>query len=77
MCGLRLTLADGREIARAVDAAKGGLKHPLSDDDLAAKLRAQVEWRGLDIPVDGLIAAIETIEEAKDGAAFLALARPR
>jgi len=74
---VRLTLVDGREIARTVDAAKGGLKQPMSDDDLAAKLRAQVEWRGLDIPVDELIAAIEHIEQAKDGAAFLALARPR
>lgn len=76
---LRLTLADGREIVRTVNAARGGLKHPMSDEDLAAKLRAQVEWRGLDIPVDELIAAIEHMEEAeaKDGAAFLALARPR
>jgi len=74
---VRLKLVDGREIVRTVDAARGGLKHPLSDADLAAKLRAQVKFRGLDIPVDELIAAIEHIEEATDATAFLALARPR
>jgi 2-methylcitrate dehydratase PrpD len=72
-----LRFADGREIERTIDAAKGGLARPMSDDELAAKLRAQVEWRGLDLGTDNLIAAIEGIEDAEDGAAFLALTRPR
>ncbi|MCX7304174.1 MAG: MmgE/PrpD family protein [Hyphomicrobiales bacterium] len=74
---LRLTLADGREIARTVEAAKGGLKRPLSNGDIASKLRAQIQWRGLDLATDELIAAIEGIEDAVDGAAFLALTRQR
>jgi 2-methylcitrate dehydratase PrpD len=74
---VRLRLSDGREIVRTVDAAKGSLERPMSDANLAAKLRAQVEWRGLDLAVDELIAAIENIETAEDGAAFLALTRPR
>ena len=74
---VRLLLADGREIVRTVDAAKGSLERPMSDADLAAKLRTQVEWRGLDLAVDELIAAIESIETAEDGAAFLPLTRPR
>jgi 2-methylcitrate dehydratase PrpD len=74
---LLLRLANGREIERTVDAAKGGLARPMSDEELAAKLAAQVEWRGLDIVVDKLVAAIESIEDAGDGAAFLALTRPQ
>ncbi|HEY6630328.1 MAG TPA: hypothetical protein VIZ90_02645, partial [Rhizobiaceae bacterium] len=74
---LLLRFADGREIERMVDAAKGGLARPMSDEDLAAKLAAQVEWRGLDIDADRLVAAIKGIEDAKDGTAFLALARPQ
>jgi len=74
---VRLTLIDGRKIVRTVDSATGGLKHPMSDGDLAAKVRAQIEFRGLDIPVDELISEIEHIDEARNGAGFLALARPR
>ncbi|MBL8575685.1 MAG: MmgE/PrpD family protein [Mesorhizobium sp.] len=72
-----LRFADGREIARTVDAAKGGLARPMSDAELAAKLAAQVEWRGLQLDVGRLVAAIESIEDAEDGAAFLALTRPQ
>ncbi|MEW9836247.1 MmgE/PrpD family protein [Mesorhizobium marinum] len=74
---VRLTLADGREIVRSVEAARGGLERPMTDADLAAKLRAQVEWRGIDLAVDELVEAIWGIEDADDGAHFLALARPR
>jgi 2-methylcitrate dehydratase PrpD len=74
---LLLRLANGREIERTVDAAKGGLARPMSDKELATKLAAQVEWRGLAIAIDKLVAAIEGIEGAEDGAAFLALTRPQ
>ncbi len=74
---VRLRLADGREIVRAVEAAKGGLERPMTDEELAAKLAAQVEWRGIDIPVDALVEALQTIEDADDGTAFLALTRPQ
>ncbi|MEQ1943206.1 MmgE/PrpD family protein [Mesorhizobium sp. VNQ89] len=72
-----LRFTDGREIARTVDAARGGLAQPMSDAELAAKLAAQVEWRGLDLDVRKLIAALENIEDAEDGSAFLTLTRPR
>lgn len=74
---LHLRLADGHEIERTVDAAKGGLARPMTDEELAAKLAAQVEWRGLDLAVDKLVSSIESIEDATDGAAFLALTRPQ
>lgn len=74
---LTLRLADGREIVRTIDAAKGGLERPMSDADLAAKLAAQVAWRKLDLPVGRLVEAIQTIDRAEDGAAFLELTRPR
>ena len=74
---VQLRFADGSDVERTVNAARGGLARPLSDEDLAAKLAAQVEWRKLDLPVDKLVAAIEDLEEAEDGAAFLALTRPR
>jgi 2-methylcitrate dehydratase PrpD len=74
---VRLRLAGGGEIIRTVDAAKGGLARPMSDAELAAKLREQDEWRGLDLAIDELISAIEGIEMAEDGAAFMALTKPR
>ena len=74
---LTLKLAGGREIMRTVDAAKGGLARPMSDADLAGKLAAQTAWRKLDLPVENLIGAIQDIDSAADGTAFMALTRPR
>ncbi len=74
---LTIRIGGGREITRTVDQAKGSLARPMSDADLADKLRAQVAWRELDIPTDELIAAIKDMETATDGAGFLALTRPR
>ncbi len=74
---LTIRLVGGREVVRNVASAKGSVGRPMSDEDLAAKLRAQVEWRGLDLPVNELIGAIGAIESAMDGASFLALTRPR
>lgn len=74
---LTVRLANGREIVRTVDAAKGGLARPMSDVDLADKLAAQVAWRKLDLPVQKLVEAIHDIDAAQDGAAFLELTRPR
>lgn len=68
-----LHLTGGEEITRRVAAAKGGLSHPLSDEDLAAKFRGQIAWRGLDLDAGALLAALNTIEDAENGAAFLAL----
>lgn len=73
---LRLRLAGGGEIVRRIESAKGGLQRPLTDAELGAKLRAQIEWRGSDLSADSLISAISTIEAAEDGAAFLYLTRP-
>lgn len=74
--GVRLHLADGRILARRVEAAKGGLAHPLSDAELAAKLRAQIAGRRLSLRSEDLIAALNDIEAALDAAAFLPLTRP-
>ena len=70
-----LLLQDGRKIQHRIDAAKGGLDYPMTDADLAAKLRAQISWRGIDLDADMLIASLETVEDAVDGAAFLANTR--
>ncbi|WP_421851027.1 MmgE/PrpD family protein [Oricola sp.] len=66
-----LTLAGGQVISRRVDAARGGLDHPMTDQELSEKLRCQIVWRGLEIDAAALIDALETIEEAEDGSAFL------
>lgn len=68
-----LHLTDGEQITRRVTAAKGGLAQPLSDEDLAAKFRGQIAWRGLDLDAGALLAALNGIEDAENGAAFLAL----
>ena len=70
-----LLLDDDRRLASRIDAAKGGLDHPMTDADLAAKLRAQIGWRGIDLDADKLIISLEAIEDAADGAAFLAMTR--
>lgn len=70
-----LTLQDGRRLLRRVDAPKGGLVYPMTDADLAAKFRAQIKWRNIELDSDTLIASLETIEDAVDGTAFLALTR--
>jgi len=70
-----LLMHDGGKIRHRIDAAKGGLEHPMTDADLAAKFRAQISWRGIDIDADRLIASLVTIEDAEDGAAFLAMTR--
>jgi len=74
---VRLRFRDGREVVRRIAAARGGLERPMSDADLAEKLTAQIAYRGLALPADELIAAIDTIETAGDGAGFLALTRPQ
>ena len=73
---VRLRLTDGQEILHAVSAAKGGLGHPMSDADLAGKFRDQIAWRRLPVDGDALIAALEGLAGAADGAAFLRATRP-
>ena len=70
-----LLLQDGRKLVRKIDAAKGGLEYPMSEADLAAKFRTQIVWRGIELDGDALIASLGAIENAADGASFLALAR--
>lgn len=70
-----LCLHDGRKLVHRIDAAKGGLAYPMTDADLAAKFRAQIGWRGIELDADKLIASLEAIEESADGAAFLAITR--
>ncbi|PQZ50772.1 MmgE/PrpD family protein [Ochrobactrum sp. MYb15] len=70
-----LSLNDGRKLVSRIDAAKGGLDHPMTDADLAVKFRAQIGWRGIDLDADELITSLEAIEDAADGAAFLAMTR--
>ena len=70
---IRLTLTGGEIVTREIKAARGGLDHPLSDADLAGKLRSQISWRGLSLDAAALINALETIEDAGNGAAFLSL----
>lgn len=43
--------------------------------DLVVKFRAQIGWRGIDLDADELITSLEAIEDAADGAAFLAMTR--
>lgn len=73
---IRIRLIDGREILHAVTAAKGGLGQPLGDADLAGKFRNQIAWRGLRLDGDALIAGLENLQNAADGAAFLRATQP-
>ncbi|WP_112313113.1 MmgE/PrpD family protein [Pseudogemmobacter bohemicus] len=70
-----LDLTDGRRITRRVEAAKGGLAHPMTEADLAAKLRGQIRHNGARLDADALIRALETIEDRDNAADFLALTR--
>lgn len=70
-----LLLEGGRKLVRKIEAAKGGLDHPMTNADLAAKFRAQIGWRGIELDSNALIASLETIENAADGTAFLAMTR--
>ncbi|SED15276.1 MmgE/PrpD family protein [Rhodobacter sp. 24-YEA-8] len=73
---VRLDLADGSSLTRRVDAAKGGLEYPLSDEDLAAKLAGQIRHNGAVPDAGALVAALTGIEETDNAAAFLAMTRP-
>ncbi|WP_283179874.1 MmgE/PrpD family protein [Gemmobacter sp. 24YEA27] len=73
---VRLDLAYGRRLTRRVEAAKGGLAYPLSDEDLAAKLAGQIRHNGAALDAGALVAALTAIEEAENAAAFLAMTRP-
>ena len=73
--GVQVTLADGRVLSHRVDAARGGLTHPMTDADLAQKLRGQIAFRGLPLDAPALIHALTEIESAPDAAAFLSLTR--
>jgi 2-methylcitrate dehydratase PrpD len=70
-------LEDGRKLVRRIDGAKGGLAHPMSNAELAQKFKAQIDWRGIAIDGETLIAALEGIENAIDATSFLGLARAR
>src|SRR5690606_16538199 len=72
---VRLRLRDGREISRFVKSARGGLQHPMSDEELEQKFAALLDWRGLNLSAGALVSAVSSIEEADDGAAFLRLTR--
>ncbi|MGA0541374.1 MmgE/PrpD family protein [Neotabrizicola sp. VNH66] len=72
---VRVTLTDGRVLSQRVEAAKGGLTHPMSDDNLADKLCGQIAWRGLPFQAAALIHALTDIENAPDAATFLSLTR--
>ena len=72
---VRLRLRDGRSIVRTITGARGGLDQPLSDAELAAKFRAQIDWRGLALDADALLSSLDTIETAADATSFLALTR--
>ena len=74
---IRISMADGRVFTHRVDAARGGLRNPLSKSDLVEKLKGQITYRDLDIDTARLDAAIDEIESAASGTAFLALTTDR
>jgi hypothetical protein len=49
----------------------------MSNAELAQKFKAQIDWRGIAIDGETLIAALEGIENAIDATSFLGLARAR
>ncbi|NGO65895.1 MmgE/PrpD family protein [Rhizobium daejeonense] len=73
---IRLLMTDGREILNVITAAKGGLGDPLSDTDLAEKFRDQIAWRRVLLDGDELIATLEELDHAIDGAVFLRKTQP-
>jgi 2-methylcitrate dehydratase PrpD len=68
-------MKDGRRLVRRIEAARGGLDYPLSDPELAAKMRGQIGFRGIALDEEALIAALGAIETSADATGFLALTR--
>ncbi|NKC04219.1 hypothetical protein HED55_16170 [Ochrobactrum haematophilum] len=49
----------------------------MSNAELAQKFKAQIDWRGIAIDGEALIATLEGIENAADATSFLSLAGAR
>ncbi|MBN9427221.1 MAG: MmgE/PrpD family protein [Burkholderiales bacterium] len=69
-----LHMRDGRRLSRQIDAALGGRSRPLSDGDLATKLRQLAAYSGASCDAERLIAAIWSLDDADDAAALMRLA---
>jgi 2-methylcitrate dehydratase PrpD len=68
-------LRDGEALEHAVAHAYGGEHRPMTDADLASKLRDLIAYAGAAIEAAPLVAAIRGLDAAPDAARVMALAR--
>ncbi|WP_077000845.1 MmgE/PrpD family protein [Variovorax sp. KK3] len=72
-----LHLRGGDTVSHRVDAARGSLGAPLTDEDLARKLRTLAAWGGSGCAPDPLIDALWSLDTADDAGALMPLAAGR
>jgi 2-methylcitrate dehydratase PrpD len=71
-----VTLRDGRRLSATILHPRGSAEHPLSDEDLEAKVRDLGGQSETTCDIGGLIDAIWRLDEAADVRALMALVRP-
>ena len=72
-----LQLQDGRSVQHHVAAARGSLAAPLSDADLAQKLRTLAAWSQSGCAPEPLLDALWTFDQSADAGALMQLAAGR
>ena len=72
-----LRLAGGRTLAHHVEAARGSLAVPLSDDELALKLQRLAAWGGSGCAPAPLLDALWSLDERDDAGSLMPLAAGR
>lgn len=72
-----LRLRGGDILSQRVDAARGSLEAPLSDDALSQKLRTLAAWGDSGCAADPLIDALWSLDTADDAGALMPLAAGR
>lgn len=72
-----IAFADGRTLVQHVACARGGEKRPLSDAEIADKVRALAAYGGSGLDPEPLIAAVWALDAAPDAGALARLAAGR
>lgn len=73
---VHLTLRDGSVRSHRVDAARGSLAAPLSDDDLQRKLAELARWGGSGVDAAPLARALWSLDTRPDAGSLMQLACP-
>jgi len=71
-----IVLRSGESVSRRVDAGRGSLAAPLTDEELAAKLRELAAYGGSGVQPQPLIEMLWRFDREPDAAALMRMARP-